>query len=965
MASMENSSTPQPTLPPRSNRHSHPSSIISPPTSSSDSSESSAIPASRTKIRLTILCAKNLVKRDFFSHPDPFCKVQVDGTTQSFLTDVCKDTQNPKWNTHFDLFFAPNDTLTVSVYNHKKVQKKPEAAFLGCVKIRFSCILRLKDTGYQRLDLNKLDVECIEPIKGQIVISLLSRDSTRSNGSIIQHVVIADTDENSSNSANSTAAVPRSASSGNLLAPNSPLSTSNHLNSANAVQPSPDDEDPLPPGWEKRVTPGGLPYYVNHNAKMTQWERPELPNTSRTATETSSGPTSEPVPLTTRNHQRSSTRHRQYMSRNTLHQAVANATSDGPPPLPPPPVHLSRNNLSIDSTTSVSSVGNQLGSQTNLAPHRRMNSTGSELNANASFTSPNTSTVSLGATPQSPPSEPLPPPTASTNGVNHSRSSSSVTNVGGGGVGSSTSTIGLPEGYQMRIAPKGQVYFFHVPSRYSTWYDPRVPRELIEERLNLAELVGPLEAGWEIRTTTGGRQYYVDHNNRTTQFTDPRLVANHSLIRNILRSRQAEQNNNLINGTPTVATPSAAVTIPTVKSLPHKSDGEFTNLRKEQRKNLVQKMTALRLELSLMQPHSGHCRLEVSRKDIFEESYRVVMKLRPKDLRKRLMIKFKGEEGLDYGGIAREWLYLLSHEMLNPYYGLFQYTREDVYTLQINPDSAINPDHLSYFHFVGRIIGIAIFHGHYIDGGFTLPFYKMLLNKQINLDDIQLVDAELHRSLCWMLTNDIQEVIDTTFSVEHDSFGQLVIHELKPNGRDVQVTEQNKKEYVRLYVNYRFKRGIEQQFQALQKGFHELVPQHLLSSFDEKELELVISGLGKIDLNDWKVNTRLKHCTTDHNVVKWFWQAIEAYSEEQRARLLQFVTGSSRVPLQGFKALQGSTGSAGPRLFTVHLIDASTDNLPKAHTCFNRIDLPNYERYEKLYEKLTQAIEETCGFAIE
>lgn len=50
-----------------------------------------------------------------------------------------------------------------------------------------------------------------------------------------------------------------------------------------------------------------------------------------------------------------------------------------------------------------------------------------------------------------------------------------------------------------------------------------------------------------------------------------------------------------------------------------------------------------------------------------------VVKMRPKDMRKRLMVKFKMEEGLDYGGVAREWLYLLSHEMLNPYYGLFQY----------------------------------------------------------------------------------------------------------------------------------------------------------------------------------------------------------------------------------------------------------------------------------------------------
>lgn len=241
----------------------------------------------------------------------------------------------------------------------------------------------------------------------------------------------------------------------------------------------------------------------------------------------------------------------------------------------------------------------------------------------------------------------------------------------------------------------------------------------------------------------------------------------------------------------------------------------------------------------------------------------------------------------------------------------------------------------------------------------------MLLNKPINLEDIKLVDPELHRSLCWILNNDITNIIETTFSVEHDSFGELKVHELKSKGKDIIVTEENKKEYVRLYVSYRFKMGIEQQFQWLQKGFLEIIPQELLTPFDEKELELIISGLAKIDLNDWKQNTRLKHCTADHNIVKWFWQAVNSYSEEKRARLLQFVTGSSRVPLAGFKALQGSTGSAGPRLFTIHLIEASKDNLPKAHTCFNRIDIPAYDSYEKLYEKLTQAIDETCGFTIE
>lgn len=140
----------------------------------------------------------------------------------------------------------------------------------------------------------------------------------------------------------------------------------------------------------------------------------------------------------------------------------------------------------------------------------------------------------------------------------------------------------------------------------------------------------------------------------------------------------------------------------------------------------------------------------------------------------------------------------------------------------------MNPDHLSYFHFVGRILGIAVFHGHCLDAGFTLPFYKQLLNKPITLQDIEGVDPELHRSLTWMLENSITGVIESTFSVENNSFGVLKVHELKPNGQQIVVTEDNKREYVKLYVNYRFMRGIEQQFLALQKGRYENIDIEIL-----------------------------------------------------------------------------------------------------------------------------------------
>lgn len=126
--------------------------------------------------------------------------------------------------------------------------------------------------------------------------------------------------------------------------------------------------------------------------------------------------------------------------------------------------------------------------------------------------------------------------------------------------------------------------------------------------------------------------------------------------------------------------------------------------------------------------------------------------------------------------------------------------------------------------------------------------------------------------LIFFRENDIAGVIDTTFSVECCSFGALITHELKPNGSQITVTDQNKKDYVRLYVNYRFMRGIEQQFLALQKGFSELIPIGLLHAFDERELELVIGGISSIDVADWKQHTRLKHCVPETPVVQWFWQ---------------------------------------------------------------------------------------------
>jgi len=134
--------------------------------------------------------------------------------------------------------------------------------------------------------------------------------------------------------------------------------------------------------------------------------------------------------------------------------------------------------------------------------------------------------------------------------------------------------------------------------------------------------------------------------------------------------------------------------------------------------------------------------------------------------------------------------------MFNPFYCLFEYSAHDNYTLQISPASSVNPEHLNYFKFIGRIVGLSIFHRRFLDAYFISSFYKMVVQKKIALSDLESVDAELHRSMKWMLDNDITDVIDETFSLQEERFGELVTIELKTGGVDIPVTEENKQEFV-------------------------------------------------------------------------------------------------------------------------------------------------------------------------
>jgi E3 ubiquitin-protein ligase HUWE1 len=143
----------------------------------------------------------------------------------------------------------------------------------------------------------------------------------------------------------------------------------------------------------------------------------------------------------------------------------------------------------------------------------------------------------------------------------------------------------------------------------------------------------------------------------------------------------------------------------------------------------------------------------------------------------------------------------------------------------------------------------------------------------------------------------------------------------------------------------------------------------------------LISGLPEIDVDDWKSNTEYHNYTGASPQIQWFWRAVRSFDKEERAKLLQFVTGTSKVPLNGFKELEGMNGFSR---FNIHRDYGNKDRLPSSHTCFNResitcavahpnitdfcleFDLPEYESYETLRQQVLTAIttgSEYFGFA--
>jgi len=309
---------------------------------------------------------------------------------------------------------------------------------------------------------------------------------------------------------------------------------------------------------------------------------------------------------------------------------------------------------------------------------------------------------------------------------------------------------------------------------------------------------------------------------------------------------------------------------------------------------------------------------------------------------------------------------VLTHGFVDPSPALFTHSTVDDYTYQINALSGVNPEHLQYFELLGKVMAKSIFDGVQLDVHFSSAFYKSLLGMELAFDDLEKVDTDLHKSLQYLRDTEIDPLcLCLFFTVSYDEFGVVRDVDLKEGGRDIEVTDENKEEFIRLKMKWRLLDRVAEQRDAVCKGFYQVMPRDQFESIglDDRELELILCGIPKIDVDDWRKNTEYKsgYTANDPTVLR-FWKILGEWDDELRSAVLRFATGTPKVPVEGFGALKGSSG---PKMFTIQKVQWDLARLPQAATCFNTLYLPPYDTDEQLKEKLEFAVTEASeGFGL-
>ena len=344
--------------------------------------------------------------------------------------------------------------------------------------------------------------------------------------------------------------------------------------------------------------------------------------------------------------------------------------------------------------------------------------------------------------------------------------------------------------------------------------------------------------------------------------------------------------------------------------------------------------------------------INIRRKNLIEDALNELSKPGVK-LQNPIKVKFIGEQGVDEGGVRKEFFLLLIRQIFDPNYGMFNY----------NPKTRLYWfNHYTFepkikYELIGIIFGLAIYNNIILDVKFPITVFRKLLGLKPTLEDMKECDTELYKNLKFLReTKDenLKDDLDSDFTVVDDKFGEKIVINLKPNGDKIPVDIKNKDEYVDLYLDWYFNQSIKEVFNSFERGFYRVFNRDLCKILSPEELELIICGTQTLDFNELKRVCKYEEYTKDSETIKQFWEVLLEFNEEEKKKFLSFVTGCDRAPIGGLGSLPITISNGGTDI----------NQLPSAHTCFNNLILPNYKNKETLRKKILIAMNYSEGFGL-
>lgn len=365
-------------------------------------------------------------------------------------------------------------------------------------------------------------------------------------------------------------------------------------------------------------------------------------------------------------------------------------------------------------------------------------------------------------------------------------------------------------------------------------------------------------------------------------------------------------------------------------------------------------------------PFPDGINVTIRRNYIYEDAYDKLSPENEPDLKKRIRVHLLNahgldEAGIDGGGIFREFLNELLKSGFNPNQGFFKTTNEGL--LYPNPaaEMLVGDSFTRHYYFLGRILGKALYENMLVELPFASFFLSKLLGTSADVDIHHLasLDPEMYRNLLFLKSyeDDVEE-LGLNFTVVNNDLGEAQVVELKLGGKDIPVTTANRIAYIHLVADYRLNKQIRPHCLAFRQGLANVVNLEWLRMFDQQEIQVLISGAHvPISLEDLKKFTNYSGgYSANHPVIQIFWEVVESFTDDEKRKLLKFVTSCSRPPLLGFKELYP--------VFCIHNGGTDLERLPTASTCMNLLKLPEFCDQNLMRNKLLYAIESSAGFEL-